>query len=231
MPTTEVDTEAPRLDCFLIGAPGAGKTALAKEFAKVSKDWFEEKGMKPLVVLDGLPQALAEDADIQLGAYGNHYDTASIWFHGEVRRDRTRKTGRPFLDTQSLVTSLGHANARLNVMSQLVQTPQLQQEMQREFMVGTTLTNYLPDRWRLNFGWYLPLPEQIIVPGRDRETFPVAVDAVIRDMNVKLGLGLPVLEGSVDQKVQAMMDDLNKFYVSPDDEPVADGVSDSVPVQ
>lgn len=215
--TAEVDSENPRLDCFLVGAPGAGKSAIAKAFQDRTKTWFEEKGMKPLVVLDGLPQALAEDAGIQLGAYGNYYDTATIWHHAEVRRDRTRRTGRPFLDTQSLISTLAHANARINVMGQLVMTPELQMNMQRELMSGTVLTNYLPERWApmLNFGWYVPLPEQIIVPGRNQETFPVAVDAVIRDMNVKLGLGLPVLEGTLDQKVQAMIDDFEKYYVFP----------------
>lgn len=212
MTTTPVLDTNPRIDCFLIGAPGAGKTELAKLFAKESKEWFESKGMKPLVVLDGLPQALAEDAGVQLGVNGTHFDSSAIWYHGEIRRDRTRKSGRSFLDTQSLVTTLAHINARLNVMGTLVQTPQLQAEMQREFMSGTVLTGYLPDRFALNFGWYIPLPEQIIVPGRDIERFPVAVDAVIRDMNLKVGLGLPVLEGTRDEQVQSMMDDLERYY-------------------
>lgn len=210
--TKAVDSEAPRLDMFLIGAPGAGKTALATAFAEASKDWFESKNMKPLLVLDGLPQALHDDGNVQLGAYGKHFDSAAIYYHGEVRRQRAIQSDRPFLDTQSLIGTLAHINARLNVMQQLIQTPDLQQEMQREFMTGTVLTGYMADRWALNFGWYLPLAEQIIIPGVQKETFPVAVDAVLRDMNVKLGLGIPLLDGTVDERVKGMLSDLDQFY-------------------
>ena len=210
-------TELQRIEMFLIGAPGSGKSALAKAFEEASKDWFESHEMKPLLVLDGLPQALHEDGDIQLGAYGKHFDSSAIWYHGEVRRQRARQSERSFLDTQSLPSTLSHINARLNVMTKLVQTPELQAEMQREFASGAALTTYLQDRWTLNFGWYLPLPDAIIVPGRDRDTFPVAVDAVLRDMNLKLGLGVPLLDGTLDERVQGMLDDLDKFYVAAED--------------
>lgn len=215
MTIAAVESENPRIEMYLVGAPGSGKSALAKAFEEQSKDWFEAQGMKPLLVLDGLPQALHEDGNIQLGAYGKHFDSSAIYYHAEVRRERARQSSRSFLDTQSLPITLAHINARINVMTQLIQTPDLQAEMQREFVNGSALTGYLQDRWVLNFGWYLPLPEAIIVPGRDRETFPVAVDAVLRDMNLKLGLGLPLLDGTVDERVKGMLDDLDKFYVAP----------------
>ena len=207
--------ELPRLDMYLVGAPGSGKSALADAFAKAAKPWFEERKMKPPLVLDGLPQALREDGNIQLGGYGNYFDSASIWYHAEVRRERARQSQRTFIDTQSLISTLAHINARLSVMQHLVMTEELQVQGQLELAHGQAMTLYLPTRWMngsVNFAWYLPLPEQIIVPGRDRETFPVAVDAVLRDMNLKLGLNIPLLDGTLEERVERMMKDLDDAY-------------------
>lgn len=209
-----VGQEKQHLEMILIGAPGSGKSEIAKQFQAQSQEWFAEKGLKPLVVLDGLPEALQEEAGIELAAFGNHFDAASIYFHGEVRRRRTARQEKSFIDTQNLINSIAHVNARLNGMAQLVATPDSQAAMQREFQMGTVLTNYLVDHFQVNFAWYAPLPEKIIVPGRDNGNFPASVDAVIRDMNTKLGLGVPVLVGSREDQVKRMVEDLDKFYMS-----------------
>lgn len=205
-------SEAPRLECVLIGAPGAHKTELANAFADASADWFVEKGIAPLSVVD--TNHLVADVGRADGVLGDHYSTLANYFNRVLIEDRIRARGDSFISVGSIIDAIAHLNVRLTTLSRMVQTQETEALAQREFLVGNLLQSYLMDgRWRVNFAWYLPLPEKIIVPGQEAgDGYPAAVDAVIQDINTKMGLGIPVLTGSQDEKIARMLADLDKFY-------------------
>lgn len=203
----------PRLEMCLIGAPGAHKSEIAEKFADASRDFFLENDIAPIAVID-TNHILSESQGRVSGVQGDHYSTLANFFNRALIEDRVRARGDSFIAVGTLVDAVAHLNVRLRLLSQQVQTPDLEAMAQREFLVGNLLQSYFMDgRWRVNFAWYVPLPEKIIIPGADNpDTYAAEVDAVIRDINLKMQLGIPVLSGTVDQMVEQMVSDLAKHY-------------------
>jgi len=196
----------------LIGAPGAHKTHLAEAFEEQSRDFFRENDLAPLAVVD-TNHLLSQKQGRVSGYRGDHYSTLANYFNRAAMEDVIRARGDSFISVGCLIDALAHLNVRMSMLSRMVQTEESEAMMQREFLVGNLIQTYFMDgRWRVNFCWYVPLPEKIVVPGQDADTYPGQVDAVIRDINLKMQLGIPVLDGTDEEKVAKMLEDLRTNY-------------------
>lgn len=213
-----------RLECFLIGAPGSKKSETAVAFEEASRTWFEEHDVAPLCIVD-------TNNDVELvqgrfsGSRGDHYVTLANFFNRAYMEDRVRVKGESFISCGCIIDSIAHMNARLKTLSKMVQTQDTEAMAQREILLGNVLQTYLMDgRWNFNYVWYIPLPDQILIPGNSENTYAydAEVDAILRDLNVKMQLGIPVLSGTVEERVEKMMEDLDKFYVGEKRGDVAD---------
>jgi len=205
----------PRIECFLIGAPGAKKTETALAFEEATRDWFEERGVAPLSVIDANRDLATKQGRVS-GRDGDHYSTLANFFNRAAIEDRIRLRGDSFVSVGCIIDSIAHLNVRLKTLSKMIQTTDTEGMAQREILVGNLLQTYLMDgRWNFNFVWYVPLPEQILIPGGSDNTYAydAEVDAVLRDLNIKMQLGVPVLSGTIDERVEKMIADLNKYYV------------------
>ena len=202
----------PRLECCLIGAPGAHKTELAEAFVDASRDFFEANNIAPLAVVD--TNHLIAEVGRPEGVMGDHYSTLANYFNRVALEDRIRAAGNSFVAVGSIIDAVAHLNVRLQALSRMVQTQETEALAQREFLAGNLLQTYLMDgRWRVNFAWYVPLPEKVIIPGQESGAqYPEAVDAILQDINTKMALGIPALTGSRDEQVAKMVADLEQFY-------------------
>lgn len=232
-PTTETTEELrnPPFSMAVIGAPGAGKTRLIQAFKEASKEWFDERGLGELRTIDHIDRILEEKQNRAVGVYGDHYVALAMYFARQQFVDNATLNGECFITSGSLLDNLAHLQARLKLLQQMVQTPETEQLVAREVIAAQWLSTCIMDgRWRVNFVFLLPLPPQIVVPGQEKGTFPVEVDAILRDLNVKMRLGIPVLTGSTEEMVQQMIDSLNEHYHPEVDPSAVERVELRVPV-
>jgi hypothetical protein len=197
----------------LIGAPGAHKTEIAEKFEEASKAFFDEHDIAPLAVVD-TNHMLSDMQGRVSGKDGDHYSTLANYFNRILLEDRVRARGDSFISVGSLIDAVAHLNVRIQMLGNGIQHEASEAMAQREFLVGNLLQSYFMDgRWAVNFAWYVPLAEKIVIPGADTpDTYNAEVDAVIRDINLKMQLGIPVLLGTVDEMVEQMVADLRKHY-------------------
>ena len=219
----------PRVECNLIGAPGSKKTETAILFEEASRGWFAERNVMPLSIVDTNNQ-LTDRQGRDTGVKGDHYATLANYFNRAAMEDVIRARGDSYITCGTVVDSIAHLNARLKLLSQMVQLPNTQAMAEREMLVGQLLQTYIMDgRWQVSFAWYLPLPDKIVLPGvnsNNESTYDAEVDAILRDINLKMQLNIPVLVGTPEQKVEKMMADLDTYYQGVEE---VDGEIDFVP--
>lgn len=202
----------------LVGAPGSGKTETARMFKDLIDPVLEERKLAPLTVVDNLDKMIEERQNRAVGVFGDGYVTMMLYFIRQALLDNAMMNKAPILICGSLFDNLAHVNARIKLMGKMVQTPETEGLMGREVMAGQVLATYLMDnRFEFNFGYYLPLPPQVIVPGSERGTFAVEVDDALLNLKVAASLDLPVIEGAPSERAQKILDDtLSKWPPSAD---------------
>lgn len=199
----------------LVGAPGSGKSAIAAGFRERSQDVLKELNIAPLTLVDTAPEVMKEYG-LPLGLDGTYFTTMSI-FHYRADEVLTLLTERrSAISCGTAIDNLAHINVRGNILS-LIQSAENEQMLVREVAAAQMIGTYFTDRvvpW--HFIWYVPLGPQVVVPGKPESTFNGDIDAMIRHLNVRLGVNLPVLDGTVDEKVDQMIESVKTNYTRPE---------------
>lgn len=200
-----------RLEMNLIGAPGSKKSEVAVRFEEISRDFFKQNDIAPLHVVE------ANDLTTQgrpTGPGGDHYVTLATYFNRARAEDQIRLFGDSILTVGSIIDSLAHLNVRLKALASGVLTEETNALGQREMLVGSLFDTYFRDqRWMPSFAWYSALPPQVVIPGHETENYASEVDAMIRDLNTRIPLGIPMVDGTVEEKAEQMFEGLKDNFV------------------
>jgi hypothetical protein len=208
--------EKVRLTFNLVGAPGSGKTALAYAFenSEEAAALLDEMGIASVEVLDNVPIEL-DDLGHPIGVTGSYYTTMAIYHRRALGIEQLLNAGVSPVVSGTVIDTLAHLQARASALN-VLQTPNNQAWVAREMGAAQVVFNYYADMATpRNFVWYLPLPPQVITPGQPNDTFPADVDASIRDLGVKLGIVLEVLDGTVEERLAQMLESIRKNWNPP----------------
>lgn len=203
---------------ILIGAPGAGKTAVAQA---VKKRWREEV-LKPLqaqeVVMpwwhDDLTVEVLDDYEKGIEGLGLEVgEKASfrtgVAMHFEHMRQREGVgTSVPSIACGSGLERLAHSAAHMQRMatSLSASTPQVQAALVQEQGAMPVLSMLMMDAWEANYAFYLPLvASTIITPTSMGASFATTVDLAIQDAMGSFGMEVQVLQGDDDAKASEVI--------------------------
>lgn len=191
----------------LIGAPGAGKQALAAEFQKISADWFEANN-SPLNLVENAGNVIEREFDAAMAQFGSWEEDLRAFYNRVDREDKLRVEGKSFISLGTSVEHLAHCGTNLETVFMGIQTPEQLQRVEQYKVGMMTLTFLFTQGFRYIFGFYLPHPATaLVVPGMDQtdSNYGKRVDNGIRQIFGNFGLRIQMLDQpTVEEKALEM---------------------------
>lgn len=193
----------------LIGAPGAGKHALASLFARE----FQLKTGEFVAVVESPARTIEDGYNRPMGVHGDYRDTLEAHFIRSQQEEGLRQAHESFISVGTLAENLAHGGVKVEDIRMGIATPDQQQRVMKEMHTTTVMTFLMIDSFRYTFGFYLPLKDtsDLIVPGQDSadDAYARRVDNGLRIVINNFNLGLPVLDQpTLEEKADAMIDNI-----------------------
>lgn len=191
----------------IIGAPGAGKSELAEAIA----------AEYDMVVVDNYAQDLAADMDIALGFYASYVPNLMVAMEREKADHKARRSlDRNVVVVGSLIESVAYAGLQAEYHGMQISTPQQQGVLQREMLGMQVLGVMLQDLMKFHHYFYVPLPVEIEVPGKESkfDNATRSLDRAIAQIVGQLGVPVHELKGSLDAKLEAVKDTIGHLAKS-----------------
>lgn len=207
----------------LVGAPGSGKTKVAEAFAAL----VEEHNLldTPLTILEN-PTKEMEDYGLALGLEAT-YDVNWLLTAKQMEQEialRTSKDGpQSFVTLGTLIERLAHAGLRVEQLGTGLETPQTKDLLMREMHATTLISLLMVDTFHYSAVFYLPLPDQIEIPGQTQDNTNKRIDHAIRLAMERFRIPVVGLNGDAQTQAQTMFDIIKQ---SAEQQPTEEGEVD-----
>lgn len=191
-----------------IGAPGAGKSELAKAVAEKYEDGDQ------IVVVDDYVSHITDDMNIAVGVFGNYFVNLLIYFERWKAERVAFQTGKNAIICGSDIDSFIYAHMGVEALQHEITTPQTEQLQARANNALVMHQMLMTDFFRKSLVYYLPRPEKLVVPGQDvdpNEHFDKRIDDKIRAFILSLPVEIPMLTGTPAEKVDRILADIENL--------------------
>lgn len=199
----------------LVGAPGSGKRVLADEFARISADWFAEKGSE-LDIVSNAGRVIEETFDHAMGNFASFSDNIWACFNRYERELQALRSGKSYISCGTAAEHLAHAGTGLENLFTGLATPDVQVRVQVGQLTMSQLTLLMNEQFRAyTFGFFLPLAgSALVLPGKDdgEANYNRRVDQGVRAIFSNFGIRIQVLDQpTIEEKAQEMFDTIKNI--------------------
>lgn len=213
----------------LVGAPGSGKAAVAKEFHRISADWFAEshkvcecesdskqgcsRCSNPLRIIENAGNTFQQD-DIAMGVFGGWAEDIRAYYYQFEQEQSVLRDGLSFLTLGTSLENLAHSGVTLENILTGVQTPDAARRAQQHQVTMTLLTFLFMERFRYTFGFYVPhRGPGVILPGGDdtEKQYQQRIDNALKTIFVNFGFRIQPLEGTVEEQAVTMFETVKRI--------------------
>lgn len=186
-------------EIVLIGAPGSGRSNLAQRLQKE----LENNG-RQFKIVDEYFHAI-DQIKIAKGQVGDYH--VNIWVHylRYHAEQWCRYHDQDFITVGSDVETLAHQALYTEWLGKQLLTPQAEMDAVVNITGGQMINILLQDYFGKDYAWYVPLqdlPDDLT----DEQFFATKLDVAIRSIIQTYKMNIPTLLGTVDEKVQTMVD-------------------------
>lgn len=183
---------------YLCGAPGSGKSALAKRLAQDLSGLLEGE----IEIIDEYTDEV-ERLGYKVAGEGAYLSNMVIYSEHRHAEDLVRMKQNNFITCGGGIERLAHAGVRTEVMNAGVKTPENDMRVMKEMQTATMFSFLLADTFAYSFVFYLPRRESVLLPGEDhKEPFYKRVDFAIRTTIDKFRVPAFEVEGTIDEQVE-----------------------------
>ena len=206
------------IEIGIIGAPNSGKSKLIKEFVKLSKPWFAENNQK-MIVHGNIGTDIESRYDQAMGVYGDYRENLWAFFARLAAEKKIRNDGNNFISNGTMIDTLAHAGINMETVMLGLQTsglvtPDTQAEVQKLQMAMNVLTFLFVENFQYKFVFYLPLPEQIVIPGEDdsEQRYSQRIDNAIQVIFQNFNLRIQMLDQPTHkEKAEEMLSTIKRI--------------------
>lgn len=235
--TDDIKIDFP-ISIALVGAPGSGKSEIATEFQRISKDWFAEQASicscdadekagcsncgNPLAIIGNSGNYLQDETDTAMGVFGGYAEDLRAYFVQYEAEDVVRRNGQSFLTLGTVLENLAHSGCTLENILTGLQTPQAEHRARAQQITMSALTFLFMERFRYTFAFYVPYAgANIVLPGADDadRAFEARVDTALRTIFVNFGFRVQPLEGTAEESAQEIFETVKRIVENGPDAP------------
>ena len=185
----------------LSGAPGSGKTELALRLQKELDDDFE--------IVDGYADQIQKRYNLAIGTQATYFINEILYFARWLPTYSLVLADKNFIACGTDLDSLAYNVHQVESISKEIQTPISQEFMNRAQLVLQLSVLHYIDQGHPKLNYILPQKKEIILPDSSSESsVNDIISSKIRQLNLDMRLGFPILTGTLDENVEKIVKDV-----------------------
>lgn len=188
----------------LVGASNSGKSKVAKKLQKVLKEKYGETFS---VVANG-GTTVEKDLDIAMGHFGSYRESLLAFFQRLTKELELKKNGKNFISCGTAIENIAYTGVKVDDIRTGIQIASQEQRLLKEMSAVQILTFLFLDTFQYDLGFYLPINSVI---KEDDDAYNRRIDLAIKMVDKNFNIRLQVVEGSVDQQVNTIVETIDKM--------------------